>query len=57
MPTTDVTDAFAGIDDLTPYRISPVNTHPTDRGHALLADRIFERMQGNPEVWKIMTGR
>jgi lysophospholipase L1-like esterase len=57
IPVVDVTDAFAGIRDLTPYQISRVNTHPTDEGHALLAERIFERLQKNPEAWKIITGR
>lgn len=57
IPLVDVTDAFAGIDNLTPYQISRLNTHPTDQGHALIAERIFERLQQNPEAWKIITGR
>jgi lysophospholipase L1-like esterase len=57
IPLVDVTDAFSGISDLTPYRISSGNAHPTNLGHELLAERIFERLQKNPEAWKIITGR
>jgi lysophospholipase L1-like esterase len=56
IPVVDVTDTFAGIDDLTPYRLGPLNNHPTDAGHALLAERIFERLRANPRAWAMVTG-
>jgi lysophospholipase L1-like esterase len=56
IPVVNVTDTFADYDDLSPYKIGPRNNHPTDPGHALLADRIWERLRENPEAWRIVTG-
>lgn len=56
IPLVDVSDTFAGIEDLAPYRVGPRNEHENNQGQALLADRIFERLQQNPRAWSILTG-
>ncbi len=56
IPVIDVSSAWEGIEDLDPYRISASNAHPTDPGHAYLADLIFERLEAEPRLWAIVAG-
>ncbi|MFN7914832.1 MAG: SGNH/GDSL hydrolase family protein [Vicinamibacterales bacterium] len=56
IPLVDVSDTFAGFEDLSPYRVGPRNEHENDRGQALLAERLFERLQRNPRAWSLIAG-
>lgn len=40
VPYADLTDAFAEVSDLAPYRVSEDNVHPNERGHR----RLFEHL-------------
>jgi len=56
IPVVDASDVFDRFDDLNPYRVAAFNRHPNDAGHALLAERIYERLRENPRAWSIITG-
>jgi lysophospholipase L1-like esterase len=56
IPVVDVSDAFVGVRDLSPYRIATFNHHPTDAGHAVIAERLQAKLRENPAAWRIVTG-
>jgi hypothetical protein len=56
VPVVDATDTFAGVSDLTPYRLGPMNNHPTDAGHEKIAENLWRKLQANPRAWAIFAG-
>jgi hypothetical protein len=57
VPILDLLDAYDGIDDLVPYRISDGNRHATNLGQQVLFDQLYDRLQQNPRAWHAITGR
>jgi lysophospholipase L1-like esterase len=56
LPTIDLLDTFAGIEDLLPYKTSPGDTHPSDLGHQRLFEKLVPRLRQDPRAWGILTG-
>jgi lysophospholipase L1-like esterase len=56
IPVIDLLGTFEEIDDLNPYRVSPSNRHPNERGHALLFERLYEHSRTHPLVFARITG-
>jgi lysophospholipase L1-like esterase len=56
VPYVSLLDTFEGIADLEPYRLGRFNYHPSELGHALLAERLYERLRADPRVWAAVSG-
>lgn len=56
IPTVDLLDVFADIDDLSPYRLSQYDGHPNDLGHRLIFERVWSEMERDPTARRILTG-
>lgn len=57
LATVDLLDTFAGIQNLTPYKVPRSgDSHPSDKGHRLLFERLLSRIQANPQAWQVFTG-
>lgn len=56
IPVVDATDTFAGVSDLSPYRLGPLNNHPTDAGHQMIADNLWNKLRTDPRAWALFTG-
>jgi lysophospholipase L1-like esterase len=56
IPVVDATETFVGVEDFTPYRLGPMNNHPTDAGHARIADNLWRKLQADPRAWAMFTG-
>ena len=54
--TADVGKLFAGMRDWSDYRISRWDSHPNERGHALIADVLYERLKALQEVGRLDLG-
>jgi hypothetical protein len=33
-----------------------MNNHPTDAGHAMIAENLWRKLQENPRAWAMFTG-
>jgi hypothetical protein len=56
MPYVDLLDAFADVDDPVRYRVSDRNTHPNERGHRRLYERLHEEILQNRHVFRLFCG-
>lgn len=56
IPVVDATDTFAGVQDLSPYRLGPMNNHPTDAGHAMIAENLWKKLRADPRAWALFAG-
>jgi lysophospholipase L1-like esterase len=52
----DLLDTFDEISDLDPLRLDPDNVHPNPRGHAMIAENLYTKLQAQPEVWSALVG-
>ena len=43
--TIDLLDTFAGVSDLAPLWVAPWDRHPNARGHAMLAERLYQALR------------
>jgi hypothetical protein len=57
VPLIDLLDAYDGIDDLAPYRVSDVNRHANNRGQEVLFEKLLSRLKQDPRAWPVVTGR
>jgi lysophospholipase L1-like esterase len=56
IPYIDLLDAFADVDDPRQYRVSDENTHPNERGHRHLYERLHAQIMENPEFFRLFCG-
>ncbi|HMB71063.1 MAG TPA: SGNH/GDSL hydrolase family protein [bacterium] len=56
IPVIDATDTFVGVEDFSPYRLGPMNNHPTDAGHAMIAENLWRKLQADPRSYAALTG-
>lgn len=56
LPTLDLVDAFAGLDDLTPWRVSDVDHHPNAQGYRLLFERFAAGVEADPALAALLRG-
>jgi hypothetical protein len=52
----DLLDTFDGISDLDPIRLAWDNAHPNRRGHTVIAEQLYTKLQAQPEAWAALLG-
>jgi hypothetical protein len=52
----DVLDTFDGIANVESLRIDPADVHPNARGHAMIFENLYARLQAQPEAWSALVG-
>ena len=56
IPTIDLLETFAYLDDLAPVRVSDGNRHPNDNGHKMLFDAILSKLRQDERLMAAFTG-
>ena len=51
--TLDLTSSFGGVSDMEELHLAPWDKHPNARGHALLADGLFDEMRRHAEALRL----
>jgi hypothetical protein len=57
VPLIDLLDAYDGIGDLAPYRVSDVNRHANNRGQEVLFEKLLSRLEQDSRAWRVVTGK
>lgn len=52
----DVLDTFDGIANVESLRIEPADVHPNARGHAMIFENLYARLQAQPQAWSALMG-
>lgn len=52
----DLLDTFDGIANVESLRIDPADVHPNARGHALIFESLYTKLQAKPEAWSALVG-
>lgn len=52
----DVLDTFDGIANVESLRIEPADVHPNARGHAMIFENLYAKLQAQPEAWSALVG-
>jgi hypothetical protein len=56
VPMIDLLGTFEPFDDLNLYRASATDMHPNERGHQVIADRLYEAIVGDQALKALFTG-
>jgi lysophospholipase L1-like esterase len=56
IPVVDLLDTFDGILDLEPFRMNSAEVHPNARGHAMILENLYNKLQAQPDVWTALAG-
>ncbi|MCL5288117.1 MAG: SGNH/GDSL hydrolase family protein [Acidobacteria bacterium] len=56
LPLLDLTDTFEHIEDLEVLRIGGRDRHPNERGHRLLYENLYRKIQADPEISRSIFG-
>lgn len=56
VPVIDLLDAFAGVVDLDPFRVSSDNVHPSDQGHRMIFENLYRKLLEQPSVLAQLIG-
>jgi hypothetical protein len=52
----DVLDTFDGMANVESLRIEPTDVHPNARGHAMIFENLYTKLQAQPEAWSALVG-
>jgi hypothetical protein len=52
----DLLDTFDGIANVESLRIDPSDVHPNARGHAMIFESLYAKLQAQPEAWSALVG-
>jgi hypothetical protein len=56
IPYVSLVDTFAGVSDLSPYRVADNDLHPNAKGHEMLFKELLRRLDADPTLRQIVTG-
>ena len=57
IPTIDLLETFAYLEDIALVRVSAADKHPNAEGHRMLFETIRKTLELNPELHRMFTGR
>ncbi len=57
LPRIDLVGAFAGIGDLSPWRVSEIDHHPNSAGYERLFDAFVAALERDPSSYELLAGR
>jgi hypothetical protein len=56
VPIIDLRDTFSSV-DLSSIEVDPnADIHPNRRGHAMIAENLFAKLQAQPDAWLALAG-
>ncbi len=56
IPVVDLLNTFDRFLDVEPLRINPFDVHPNVRGHALIAQNLYNKLRARPDLWADLQG-
>ena len=56
IPTIDLLETYVDFEDLAPFRVSSADRHPNERGHELLFEALWGRIDADPSLRAAFTG-
>lgn len=57
VPTLDILDTFAYLEDMAEVRVNFADRHPNARGHQMLFARLAEALERSPAASRVLLGR
>jgi len=52
----DLLDTFDNVENLESLRIEPSDVHPNARGHAMIFENLYAKLQAQPDAWGALVG-
>ena len=56
IPTVDLLETFAYLEDIAPVRVSAADKHPNREGHRMLFEAVLESLESDAELRRMLTG-
>jgi hypothetical protein len=56
IPTIDLLETFAYLEDIAPVRVSAADKHPNREGHRMLFDELVKRVESDERLRSMFTG-
>lgn len=56
IPFVDLLETFEHVDDQSQYRVADNDRHPNAAGHRLLSERLYEKINSDPRLMRIVLG-